>query len=304
MFCFAFCFDKFAIPMCCQLFGIKLAAIIEEKIKGYKVMMSVIRSGMDAALLNLDVTSNNIANARTTGYKQRQASFVDMYSTSITTASGDRLGIGVQMPGVHTKQTQGNLQKTNTVMDLAIEGEGLFALRDVANPNANVYTRDGSFTLNKEGNIVSRDGYNLMSSNNEPINIPLRATGILTDDGFRAFGKENNLTSIVITENGNIQATYGGANVVSLGKVGLASFSDPNRLTPIGANIFRHSKESGLGILGEPVSNGLGKIHSGALEMANTNITDELSNMIRAQQAFSGSSRLLQSEVEMMKSLI
>ncbi len=267
-------------------------------------MMSVIRSGMDAALQNLDVTSNNIANARTTAYKKRQASFVDMYSMSITTATGDRLGIGVHMPEVRANQAQGNLQKTNTVMDLAIEGEGLFALRDVANPKANVYTRDGSFTLNKEGNVVSRDGFNLMSSNNEPINIPLKATGIRTAEGFRAFGREQNVTSILITENGNVQATYGGTNIVSLGKVGLAAFSDPNRLTPVGANLFRHSKESGLGIVGVPLENGLGKIHSGSLEMANTNITDELSNMIRAQQAFSGSSRLLQSEAEMVKKLV
>ena len=117
-------------------------------------MMSVIRSGLDAAMQNLDVTSNNIANARTTGYKKQQATFTDMYSTKIATATGDRLGIGVQMPEIRASQMQGNLQKTNTVMDLAIEGEGLFALRDVANPNVNVYTRDGSFTLNKEGNVL------------------------------------------------------------------------------------------------------------------------------------------------------
>ena len=267
-------------------------------------MMSVIRSGLDAAIQNLDVTSNNIANARTTGYKKQQATFTDMYSTKIATVTGDRLGIGVQMPEIRASQKQGSLQITNSVMDLAIEGEGLFALRDVANPDAHVYTRDGSFTLNKEGNVVSRDGYNLMSSNNEPVNIPLKATGIRTADGFRAFGETKSLTSITITENGNIQATYGGNNVVSTGKVGLASFSDVNRLTPVGANLFRHSKESGLGVLGAPAANGRGKIHSGALEMANTNITEELSHMIRAQQAFSGSSRLLQSEAEMVKKLI
>ena len=267
-------------------------------------MMSVIRNGLDAAIQNLDVTSNNIANARTTGYKKRQAAFTDMYSTKIATATGDRLGIGVHMPEIRASQVQGNLQKTDTVTDLAIEGEGLFALRDVANPDANVYTRDGSFTLSKEGNLISRDGYNLMSSDNEIINIPLRATGIRTADGFRAFGEEKSITSIVITQNGNIQATYGGNDIVSLGRVGLATFSDPNKLTPVGANLFRHSKESGLGILGVPAAAGRGKIHSGALEMANTNITEELSNMIRAQQAFSGSSRLLQSEVEMVKKLI
>ena len=202
-------------------------------------MMSVIRSGLDAAIQNLDVTSNNIANARTTGYK---ATSNFHWYVQYENCDSDQWPIGNWRANAKSgKPKQGSLQITNSVMDLAIEGEGLFALRDVANPEANVYTRDGSF-LNKEGNVVSRDGYNLMSSNNEPINIPLKATGIRTADGFRAFGETKSLTSIMITENGNIQATYGGNNVVSTGKVGLASFSDANRLTPVGANLFRHSK--------------------------------------------------------------
>ena len=83
-------------------------------------MMSVIRSGLDAAIQNLDVTSNNIANARTTGYKKQQATFTDMYSTKIATVTGDRLGIGVQMPEIR-KPEAGSLQITDSVMDLAIE---------------------------------------------------------------------------------------------------------------------------------------------------------------------------------------
>lgn len=97
-------------------------------------MISVIRSGMDAALQNLDVTSNNIANARTTGYKKQEARFTDMYSSAITSPTGDRLGIGVQTPEITIGQKQGNLQKTNGVLDLAVEGNGLFQLQDEANP--------------------------------------------------------------------------------------------------------------------------------------------------------------------------
>ena len=78
---------------------------------GLIIMISVIRSGMDAALQNLDVTSNNIANARTTGYKKQEARFTDMYSSAITSPTGDRLGIGVQTPEITMSQKQGNLQK-------------------------------------------------------------------------------------------------------------------------------------------------------------------------------------------------
>ena len=83
-------------------------------------MISVIRSGMDAAIQKLDVTSNNIANARTTGFKRREATFEDMYSTAISTPTGDRIGIGVRTPEIRMIQTQGNLQMTDDVLDLAV----------------------------------------------------------------------------------------------------------------------------------------------------------------------------------------
>lgn len=267
-------------------------------------MISVIRSGMDAAIQKLDVTSNNIANARTTGFKRREATFEDMYSTAIRTATGDRIGIGVRSPEIRMIQTQGNLQMTDDVLDLAVEGEGMFTLLNELKPTSPFYTRDGSFSVNLDGTIVNREGYSLLSSENQPIKIPLISTGILTASGFQEFKQEKKLTAVSVLKNGNIEATYGGTNIVSVGKVGLSKFSDPNRLKPIGSNLFLSSLASGTGVIGEPTVNGLGKIHSGSLEMANTDITQELSNMIKAQQAFSGASRLLQSEAEMVKKLI
>jgi flagellar basal-body rod protein FlgG len=271
---------------------------------GLMPMISVIRNGMDVAIQNLNITSNNIANARTTGYKRRDANFTDVYSTAISTSTGDRLGIGAKSADIRMSQMQGVLQKTNGVLDLAIEGEGLFALRDESNPEANLFTRDGSFQMTKDGLLVNRDGYSLLSANNTPITIPTEATGIVTANGFQSFGGRRQLSSLAIRQDGNIEASYGGSNIALIAKVGLASFADPNRLKPAGANLFRSSRESGAGDIGEAKTDGRGKIHSGALEMANTNITEELSNMIRAQQAFSGSSRLLQSEAEMVKRFI
>jgi flagellar hook protein FlgE len=267
-------------------------------------MISVIRSGMDAAIQNLDVTSNNIANARTTGFKKREASFVDMYSTAVKTPTGDRIGVGVRTPEIRMIQTQGNLKNTDNALDLAIEGTGMFALRSEENPNSDLYTRDGSFGLNTDGLIVNREGYSLMSSGGQEIKVPMTSNGVLTANGFQEFNPPKKLSSIAILKDGSIEATYGGTNIVNVGKVGLASFSDPNRLTPIGANLFRSSQASGAGVLAAAADGVLGKIHSGALEMANTDITEELSNMIRAQQAFSGSSRLLQSETEMVRKFV
>ena len=80
-------------------------------------------------------------------------------------------------------------------------------------------------------------------------------------------------------------------------------FVDANRLTPIGQNYFKENAKSGAGILGAPIEAGRGKVHSGALEMSNIDMTSELSDLMRAQQAFSGSSRLLQAENEMTRKL-
>lgn len=263
-------------------------------------MISVIRNGMRAALQGLDATTNNIANASTTAFKRRDANFADIYSTSIDTASRSRLGLGVSDIKTRMSQTQGGFKETGVVLDLAIEGNGLFALQDGANQLKNVFTRDGSFTLNGEGVLVNRDGYTLLSSTGQEIKIPPRASGYFTPEGFKAF-EEAPLTNVTIGAGGSVEVTYGTNNVFSVGRIGLAIFSDPNHLTPIGSNLFKANNVVGEGEIGAALVGGRGKVHAGKLEMANVDITQEMTGMIRAQQAFSGSSRLLQAEVEMMR---
>ena len=266
-------------------------------------MISVIRSGMDAALQNLDVTSNNIANARTTGYKRREAMFTDMYSSAVASSTGDRLGIGVQTPEIRMGQKQGNLQKTNAVLDLAIEGEGMFTLRNMNDAQSFLYTRDGSFTIDSESEIATTEGYKVLSSNGNAISVPMRAAAVVDETGVEELGMLA-LTGVAIQPNGAVEATYGGNRIFVVAKVGISSFADSASLTPIGNNMFQDNSKSGAGVIGNAVTEGRGKIYSGALEMANTDITEELSNMIRAQQAFSGSSRLLQAETEMVRKFV
>jgi len=266
-------------------------------------MISVIRSGMDAALQNLDVTSNNIANGRTTGYKKREAMFTDMYSSAVASSTGDRLGIGVQTPEIRMSQKQGNLQKTNAVLDLAIEGEGMFALRNMNDVQSFLYTRDGSFSIDSEGEISTSEGYKVLSSEGNAISVPMRAAAAINAAGVEELGMLA-LTGVAIQPDGAVEATYGGNRIFVVAKIGISNFADSTSLTPIGNNMFRDNSRSGAGVVGEAITEGRGKIYSGALEMANTNITEELSNMIRAQQAFSGSSRLLQSETEMVRKFV
>jgi flagellar hook protein FlgE len=267
------------------------------------IMISVIRSGMSAALSDLDVTSNNIANAGTTGYKKREASFVDVYADTVAMGVGNKVGSGVTTPEMRIMRSQGELKQTGAVLDLAVEGEGMFTLRNGSNLRDVLYTRDGSFSIDLNGEIVTSDGHKVMSANGMSITVPMRAAGIVTENGVERLGSAA-LSSVVIQPDGTVEATYGGTNIIAVAKIGLATFADANRLTAIGNNMFRENARSGPGNLGQAVKDGRGKIHSGALEMSNIDMTGELAKLIRAQQAFSGTSRLLQSETEMVRKFL
>jgi flagellar hook protein FlgE len=267
-------------------------------------MLSVIRSGMSAAMSDIGVTSNNIANARTTGFKKRETSFADVYVSSVSVGVGNRVGSGVITPEIRVTSSQGNLKQTGDVLDLAIEGQGMFTLLDTnAGLDNKLYTRDGSFSVDQDGDIATTEGYKLMSSTGTMIRIPPRAAGVITADGYKSLD-DIALTGVVIRSDGTVEASYGPDQVFAVGKVGLSTFADANLLTPVGQNLFRENPRSGQGQLGAPVADGRGKIHSGALEMSNTDMTDEMAKLIKAQQAFSGSSRLMQSEGEMIRRLL
>ena len=258
-------------------------------------MISVIRSGIDAALNDLGVTSNNIANAKTTGFKKRQATFADIYgNTDAIKMSGARIGMGALAAENRILNAQGTLQQTGDVLDLAIEGQGLFTLFNADRPDEKLYTRDGSFTVNADGLIANAEGMQLMSALGAPITVPMTATGTL---------EQVPLTGVAIRNDGRVEASYGANRVFYVGQVGLSMFADPNRLTAIGQNYFKENAKSGAGVIGAPIEQGRGKVHSGALEMSNIDMTSELTDLMRAQQAFSGSSRLLQAENEMTRKL-
>mgnify|MGYP001198758284 FL=1 len=266
-------------------------------------MISVIKSGIDAALNDLGVTSNNIANAKTTGFKKRQATFADIYgNTDSIKMSGARIGMGALTVENRILNQQGAFQQTGDVLDLAIEGQGLFTLIDGDQPDNRVYTRDGSFTVNADGLIANTEGKQLMSALGAPITVPMTANTATSINGTQTF-VESRLTGVAIRTDGQIEATYGNNATFFVGQVGLSMFADANRLTPIGQNYFKDNAKSGAGVLGAPIEQGRGKVHSGALEMSNIDMTSELTDLMRAQQAFSGSSRLLQAESEMTRKL-
>ncbi|NRQ42336.1 flagellar hook protein FlgE [Rheinheimera sp. YQF-2] len=115
-------------------------------------------SGIAAAQKDLDTTANNIANVNTTGFKESRAEFADVYATSIFASGRTKVGDGVTTSVVAQQFSQGSLQFTNNSLDMAITGEGFFALTPDIQSRDLTYTRAGAFKLNKDNFIVDNNG--------------------------------------------------------------------------------------------------------------------------------------------------
>jgi len=116
-------------------------------------------SGLNAATADLDVKSNNIANVNTTGFKQSRAEFGDVFAVSaFGSTSSTAIGSGVVLQNVAQQFNQGNLEFTDNSLDLAISGEGFFAMAPTETSGDTIYTRAGAFGINKDGFIVNNTG--------------------------------------------------------------------------------------------------------------------------------------------------
>ncbi len=267
-------------------------------------MFSIIRTGLDAANRDLAVISNNIANAGTNGFKKSEAMFEDLYHSQHNNSTEPARGMGVKTIKPRQSFAQGSLQATNGSLDLAIMGEGFFVLGQPLGRQATAineraqFTRDGSFQLDRLGNLVNTDGLPLLGLGQTPINIPF-IKEIIDGDNTR----QVLLSEISVNSEGEIIATYGLDNVEKVGQIQLADFVNEHGLKNIGNARFKETPESGVPTFGLPKERTIGKIQAGFLEKSNTDITDEIVLMLRTQRAFNGCSKLLQSEVDITKKL-
>src|SRR5271169_1433244 len=245
-------------------------------------------TGMQAQQLNVDVISNNIANVNTTGYKAQRAEFQDLLyqtlrapgapsETGMQVPSGIQVGLGVKPVSVARIFTQGDFINTGNDLDLTIEGDGFF---QVSRPDGTTaYTKAGNFSLDKDGNVVTPDGYLLSPG----VQIPTTATKVtVTFDGI-----------VNILSAGQTQPAQ-------TGQITLARFINPGGLQAIGKNLFLATDSSGDPITGAPDAEGFGDISQGFLENSNVNIVSELANLITAQRAFDMNSKAIQASDQML----
>lgn len=252
-------------------------------------------SGMKGFQTKLDVIGNNIANVNTIGFKKGRVSFQDMMSQTMSGAQGPagerggvnakQVGLGSQVGSIDNVHTQGFRQTTGRPLDLALEGDGMFALD--AN-GTTMYTRAGNFYLDSEGTVVNADGYYLLDVEGNQITIP---------EDAQSFNIQTNGTVNYIKEDGTP-----GDNPST---IGIASFSNPSGLQKAGSNLFLNTDNAGLAAtLAAPDSAGAASIVSGSLEMSNVDLATAFTEMIVAQRGFQANTRIITTSDEILQELV
>jgi flagellar basal-body rod protein FlgG len=237
-------------------------------------------TGMAAQQLEQDVVANNLANVNTVGFKKSRADFLDlMYQ--ITSKSGSQTSSGGQLPvgieiGMGVKPvatqkifTQGDYQQTGNQYDIAIEGNGFFQFD---NNGATLYSRAGSFKLNKDGALVNSEGLKLIPN----ITIPTGSASFTIDSG------------------GTCSVTDSQGAVKNIGRIQLATFPNPAGLSIVGRNLYDKTDSSGDAIALNPGENGAGTVSQTFLEMSNVSVIDEMVRMIVGQRAYEINSKSIQ----------
>lgn len=246
-------------------------------------------TGMLGQQLFIDVTSNNISNVNTLGYRKERAEFADLFhqviqyagsSTSETTLSptGIEVGLGVRPTSVQKLFSQGNFKETEQNLDIAITGNGFF---QIELPDGTIaYTRDGAFKRDDEGNVVNSQGYLLVPN----ITIP--------DDA----------REINIGTDGTVTVVQGNATEVNqLGQIETVNFINPAGLHALGDNLYLNTNASGDPIVGTPGLNGFGLLRQGFVETSNVKLVEEMTDLIVGQRAYEANSKSIQTADSMLQ---
>ncbi len=247
-------------------------------------------SGMIGQQANIDTISNNLSNVNTSGYKRVRADFEDLIYQTLRTAGtpateetvvpvGVQMGHGVKLAATQRQFTQGALQHTEQVSDIAIAGEGFF--RVLMYDGSYAYTRDGAFEIDSNGQFVTANGYRLLPEL------------VLPDQFIRE--------TLAVSQDGRVTVKVPGLDEpIAVGQLELHRFPNPVGLTAVGENLFKTTPASGDAISGRPGFDGMGKTIHKMLEMSNVSVVREMVNMIVAQRAYEFNSKAIQTSDNML----
>ncbi len=249
------------------------------------------KTGLDAQQTQMDVIANNLANVSTSGFKRSRAVFEDLLYQNIRQPgaqssqqtqlpSGLQLGTGVRPVATERIFTQGNLQQTSNDKDVAIQGAGFFQV--LLPDGTTAYTRDGSFQVDSQGQLVTASGFPVQPA----ITIPATAQ------------------ALTIARDGTVSVTTAGsAAATQVGSIQLATFINPAGLQAKGENLYVETGASGNAGTNAPGANGAGILSQGYVETSNVNVVEELVNMIQTQRAYEINSKAITTSDQMLQKL-
>ena len=256
-----------------------------------KSALWVAKTGLDALQTKMAVISNNLANVNTTGFKRDRAVFEDLLYQNVRQTGGNtseetslptglQVGTGVRVVSTEKLHTQGNIVTSENALDLAVSGRGYFQILQPDGTTA--YTRDGSFSVDANGQMVTASGYTVQP-------------GIAIPTGAQ---------SITIGSDGTVSVKIQGTTAPSVvGSIQLADFVNPVGLQAIGENLYQETAASGIAVAGTPGLNGVGKVMQGSLETSNVNVVEEMVNMIETQRAYEMNSKAISASDQMLQFL-
>jgi flagellar basal-body rod protein FlgG len=246
-------------------------------------------TGMEAQQLNLNTIANNLANVNTPGFKRSKIEFQDLLYQKPRASGSDsgggnlvptgvEVGNGSRVASTSKVFTQGQLSNTGEKLDIAIQGDGFF---EVQRADGTVgFTRDGTFKMNAQGQVVTVDGLPVLS-------------------GFQPIPAGT--SSISISENG--QVTLQGPTGTQSFSLTLARFGNPAGLRSLGGNLYEETAASGTPEVGKVGEQGFGRTIQGYTEASNVNIVEEMVNLIVAQRAYEINSKSIQTSDEMLQNI-
>ena len=326
-------------------------------------------SGMKVNQTKLDVIGNNLANVSTTAFKGSRVNFSTTISQTLGSASaasdslggvnGKQIGLGAQISSIDKIMSQGSMQSTSRSLDVAVDGSGYFmvatgpALTGDAKDSITIvnngvgtmpanssvaYTRDGSFVLDNEGNLLTSKGYRILGFAMETTD-PQQNTKIdnIDDNGKVLYVESNNTTEVIddklvslkipdkvvknnievavksfnISADGLITGVLETGEITALGQIAMSSFKNEVGLTDIGNNMYEPSGSSGAAIISSGKnstagrnSSGYGDILQGYLEMSGVDMAEQFTDMIVATKAFQAAGKTITTGDEILSEII
>ncbi|MGE4409947.1 MAG: flagellar hook-basal body complex protein [Sphingomonadales bacterium] len=267
-------------------------------------------SGLKAAQADLSTISNNVANVNSTAFKKSRTNFGDIFAAAPMQTTTQVAGQGTRISGIQQQFTQGTVETTDKTLDLAITGEAFFTVQTPPPTSQVSYTRNGAFDLDENRYVVDTTGARLQV-------MPVDANGVPTSTAAadlydlqipisytNGSGDEVQLSSVSISEEGLVTATFADSTSQMLGNIAMAAFPSQEGMRQQGDAHWQATRQSGDPVYGSGNAGLFGTIRSGALERSNVDLTEELVALISAQRNFQANAKAIETATTISNAIV